>query len=275
MTEEYGRPEEKQERGQRKIDKADRRFARHERENRLLVKKSEDYQVFNDVFDMPTLMTITKMINNGIIRSVKSHFGSGKESKVYLAVASDGSLLALKIYLTVSAEFKKRLQYIAGDRRFSETKKGSRNLISIWARKEFKNLRTAYNSGVRVPAPIIVKRNVLLMEFVGDDEGNAATTLAHSKDISAADYDEIINQLAILYQKAKLVHADLSEYNIFKTKDGEIILFDFGSAIDVQHPNSKQFLVRDIMNINRFFEKREIEILDVALALERVSGVKQ
>ena len=275
MTKKYGRPEEKQERGQRKIDKADRRFARHERENRLLVKKSEDYQVFNDVFDMPTLMTITKMINNGIIRSVKSHFGSGKESKVYLAEASDGSLLALKIYLTVSAEFKKRLQYIAGDRRFSETKKGSRNLISIWAKKEFKNLRTAYNSGVRVPAPIIVKRNVLLMEFVGDDEGNAATTLAHSKDISAADYDEIINQLAILYQKAKLVHADLSEYNIFKTKDGTIILFDFGSAVDVQHPNSKQFLVRDITNVNRFFEKREIEIIDVALALERVLGVKK
>lgn len=275
MTKKYGRPEEKQERGQRKIDKADRRFARHERENRLLVKKSEDYQVFNDVFDMPTLMTITKMINNGIIRSVKSHFGSGKESKVYLAEASDGSLLALKIYLTVSAEFKKRLQYIAGDRRFSETKKGSRNLISIWAKKEFKNLRTAYNSGVRVPAPIIVKRNVLLMEFMGDDEGNAATALAHSKDISAADYDEIINQLAILYQKAKLVHADLSEYNIFKTKDGTIILFDFGSAVDVQHPNSKQFLVRDITNVNRFFEKREIEIIDVALALERVLGVKK
>jgi len=224
---------------------------------------------------MPTLMTITKMINNGIIRSVKSHFGSGKESKVYLAEASDGSLLALKIYLTVSAEFKKRLQYIAGDRRFSETKKGSRNLISIWAKKEFKNLRTAYNSGVRVPAPIIVKRNVLLMEFMGDDEGNAATALAHSKDISAADYDEIINQLAILYQKAKLVHADLSEYNIFKTKDGTIILFDFGSAVDVQHPNSKQFLVRDITNVNRFFEKREIEIIDVALALERVLGVKK
>jgi len=275
LTKKYGRPEEKQERGQRKIDKADRRFARHERENRLLVKKSEDYQVFNDVFDMPTLMTITKMINNGIIRSVKSHFGSGKESKVYLAEASDGSLLALKIYLTVSAEFKKRLQYIAGDRRFSETKKGSRNLISIWAKKEFKNLRTAYNSGVRVPAPIIVKRNVLLMEFMGDDEGNAATALAHSKDISAADYDEIINQLAILYQKAKLVHADLSEYNIFKTKDGTIILFDFGSAVDVQHPNSKQFLVRDITNVNRFFEKREIEIIDVALALERVLGVKK
>jgi RIO kinase 1 len=261
--------------GQGEMDKADRRFARQEQENRFLVKKSEDYQVFNNVFDMPTLRTITKMIDNGIIRSVESHFGSGKEAKVYLATAPDGSFLALKIYLTVSAEFKKRLQYIAGDRRFSETKKGSRNLISIWAKKEFKNLRTARQSGVKVPAPILVKRNVLVMEFVGDEDGNAATTLAHTKEISASDYDKIIDQMAILYQKAKLVHADLSEYNIFKTKEGEIILFDFGSAVDIQHPNSKQFLIRDIININKFFEKRGLEVLALASAIERVSGVKQ
>lgn len=266
---------EEKEEDQEEMDKADRRFARQEQENRFLVKRSEDYQVFNNVFDMPTLMTITKMIDNGIIKSVESHFGSGKESKVYLATAPDGSFLALKIYLTVSAEFKKRLQYIAGDRRFSETKKGSRNLISIWAKKEFKNLRTAYQSGVRVPAPILVKRNVLVMDFVGDDEGNAATTLAQAKEISAPDYDKIIDQMAILYQKAKLVHADLSEYNIFKTKDGEIILFDFGSAVDIQHPNSKQFLVRDITNINKFFEKRGLEVLALESAIESVSGVKQ
>ena len=37
------------------------------------------------------------------------------ESKVYLAVAPDGSLRIVKIYLIVSAEFKKRMQYIAGD----------------------------------------------------------------------------------------------------------------------------------------------------------------
>jgi RIO kinase 1 len=275
MIEGYEAEPEEENEGQGEMDKADRRFARQEHENRFLVKRSEDYQVFNNVFDMPTLMTITKMIDNGIIKSVESHFGSGKESKVYLATAPDGSFLALKIYLTVSAEFKRRLQYIAGDRRFSETKKGSRNLISIWAKKEFKNLRTAHQSGVKVPAPILVKRNVLVMEFVGDDEGNAATTLAQAKEISAPDYDKIIDQMAILYQKAKLVHADLSEYNIFKTKDGEIVLFDFGSAVDIEHPNSKQFLVRDIMNINKFFEKRGLEVLDLAPAIERVSRMEQ
>jgi RIO kinase 1 len=52
------------------------------------------------------------------------------------------------------------------------------------------------------------------------------------------------------------------------------MLFDFGSAVDIQHPNSKQFLVRDVMNINRFFEKRGIETLDAAQAVEKIKGEK-
>ena len=257
------------------MDYADRRFARLERTNRHLVKKSEDYEVLNSVFDMPTLMTITKLINNGVIASVISHFGSGKESKVFVATAPDGSLLALKIYLTGNAEFKKRRQYLQGDRRFSETKKGMRNLVSIWAHKELKNLRVAYESGVSVPKPVLAKRNMLLMQFIGDAEGNAAPILANSQNVSSADYQQIIEQVRLLYQKAGLVHADLSEYNIFKTYGGEIVLFDFGSAVDVQHPNSKHFLVRDIMNINSFFEKRAIDVLDIAAAKQKISGLEE
>ena len=257
---------------QNQTDRADRRLATLERKNRLLLKRSEYYQVFNDVFDKPTLMVIEKLINSGKVKSIRSHFGSGKESQVFLAEAHDGSLLALKIYLTVSAEFKKRRRYIAGDRRFSKTKTGSRNLVSVWANKEFRNLKAAYKSGVRVPAPIIVRRNVLLMKFVGDTHGNAATILADSPNVSLEDYNEIIDQVRTLYQRARLVHADLSEYNIFKTQSGEIMLFDFGSAVDVRQPNARQFLVRDIMNVNKFFEKKGVPVLDIALAMEKVCG---
>jgi len=80
--------------------------------------------------------------------------------------------------------------------------------------------------------------------------------------------------MTMLHQKAKLVHADLSEYNIFKTDLG-IMLFDFGSAVDIQHPNSKQFLLRDVLNINRFFERRGIEVLDTAQVEEKIRGNKK
>nr|MDQ3718099.1 serine protein kinase RIO [Thermoproteota archaeon] len=116
-----------------------------------------------------------------------------------------------------------------------------------------------------------VKKNVLVMEFIGDSEGDPMPTLINTEEITLNDYQQVIEQMTVLYQKAKLVHADLSEYNIFKTDIG-IMLFDFGSAVDIQHPNSKQFLLRDVMNINRFFEKRGIEVLNTAQAIEKIRG---
>jgi RIO kinase 1 len=253
------------------IARADRWLSKYERESRFLNKMSEDYKVFDDVFDMPTLMTINELRSDGIIQYIKSSLASGKESKVYLAVAPDGSLRAVKIYLTVSAEFKKRMQYIAGDPRFSDIKRGSRSLIMTWAKKEFKNMQTAHASGVRVPLPIAARKNVLVMEFVGDSEGNPMPALVYTEELTSDDYQQVIKQMTMLYQKAKLVHADLSEYNIFKTDRG-VMLFDFGSAIDIRHPNSKQFLVRDVVNINRFFEKRGIDVLNTAQVVEKIRG---
>jgi RIO kinase 1 len=261
-------------RQQKEEDRADRRFYRHERENRFLVKRSEDYRVFDDVFNIPTIMILNSLINNNILKYIEGALASGKESKVYLALAMNNEFRAVKIYLTVSAEFKKRLQYIAGDPRFSNIKKGSRNLISIWAKKEFKNLQTAYKSGVSVPLPHYVRRNVLVMEFIGDEDGNPCSNLLNSDSVTSEDYEEVMEQTSKLYQKAQLVHADLSEYNIFKRVNGRIMLFDFGSSVNTKHPNSKQFLIRDIVNVNRFFEKRGIEVLNIELAIEKITGGK-
>ena len=251
--------------------RADRWLSKYERKSRFLNKMSEDYDVFDNVFDMPTLMTINELRRDGIIQYIEASLAAGKESKVYLAVAPDSSLRIVKIYLIVSAEFKKRMQYIAGDPRFSDIKRGSRSLIMTWARKEFKNMHTAHAAGVRVPLPIAVKKNVLVMEFVSDSEGNPMPALINTEEITLNDYQQVIEQMTMLYQKAKLVHADLSEYNIFKTGLG-IMLFDFGSAIDIQQPNSKQFLFRDVSNINRFFEKRGIEVLPTAQVIEKIRG---
>jgi RIO kinase 1 len=110
------------------------------------------------------------------------------------------------------------------------------------------------------------------MEFIGDEDGNPCSNLLNSDSITSEDYEEVIEQTSKLYQKAQLVHADLSEYNIFKCVNGRIILFDFGSSVNTKHPNSKQFLIRDIVNVNRFFEKRGIEVLNMELAIEKITG---
>ena len=75
------------------------------------------------------------------------------------------------------------------------------------------------------------------------------------------DYNQAISIIKDLYHKAKLVHGDFSEYNIFKTENG-LVVFDMGSAVDLRHPNAQEFLKRDINNITRFFNKRGIPVED-------------
>jgi RIO kinase 1 len=67
--------------------------------------------------------------------------------------------------------------------------------------------------------------------------------------------------MKLIYQKAELVHSDLSEYNIMKL-DRKLVFFDFGSAVSTLHPLAEEFLKRDISNINRFFERRGVTIED-------------
>jgi Serine/threonine protein kinase involved in cell cycle control len=97
------------------------------------------------------------------------------------------------------------------------------------------------------------------MEFIGD--GGAPAKQLLTSEVDANDYAQAISILGDLYKKAKLVHGDFSEYNIFKTEKG-LVVFDLGSGVDLRHPNAHEFLKRDINNIGRFFNKRGILVED-------------
>jgi len=212
-------------------------------------------------------MTLYKLITDHILSYVNGSVSAGKESVVFWGVDDKNENVALKIYLVSTSNFKKREPYILGDPRFSKLKKGTKNLVYLWARKEFRNLSQCYECGIPVPRPIYVTNNVLVMDFVG--ENGAPAKILLESNIDENDYLESISILKKLYQEAKLVHGDFSEYNIFKTEKG-LVLFDLGSAVDLRHPNSKEFLKRDINNITRFFSKRGISVNDPAELLEEI-----
>ncbi|HEU03924.1 MAG TPA: serine protein kinase RIO, partial [Nitrosopumilus sp.] len=97
-------------------------------------------KVVNEVLDKTTMMTMYDMIKSHIISYVNGVVKAGKESVVFWAVDENQNDVALKVYLVSTTNFKKRAQYILGDPRFSKIKKGTRNLVYLWARKEFTNL---------------------------------------------------------------------------------------------------------------------------------------
>ena len=216
-------------------------------------------KVVNEVLDKPTVMTLYKMITDHIIAFVNGSVSAGKESVLFWGVDENDVDVALKIYLVSTSNFKKREPYITGDPRFSHLKKGTKNMVYLWARKEHRNLSQCYDAGIPVPKPLYVTNNVLAMEFIGNN-GSPCKSLLTS-EVNEDDYHQAISLIRDFYHKANLVHGDFSEYNIFKTENG-LVVFDLGSGVDLRHPNSKQFLKRDINNITRFFNKRGISCAD-------------
>jgi len=235
------------------------RLTTHGKKRIFKKKDSDERKTYEQALNGRTLNTLYQLTKKKFIYRLDGAIGSGKESKIFLGKDFEQRDIAVKVFLTSTAEFKRRMPYIMGDRRFEGMKKTGYSQITLWARKEYVNLSTAYRNGVRVPEPITVLNNVLVMEFIGKD-GKKAPLLAEVKP-TKTDYSEIVKMIRRLYFKAKLVHADLSEHNIFKL-GSKIYFFDFGSAVEVSHPNAIEFLARDVRNVNRFFEKNGIEVLD-------------
>jgi RIO kinase 1 len=257
------------------IQRAIQQWSKYERQSRILRKNAEESKVFEEVFDRDTLLTLYEMMNSGVISYLNGVVSAGKESRVYWGIAEKGQEkrdVAVKIYLVSSVEFKKRLPYIQGDPRFQRIKRNTRGVVELWARKEFVNLKTAYESEIRVPRPIDVRGNVLAMEFIGNG-GVPAPRLIDSK-VTLSDFNQLVKITRRLLVQAHLVHADLSEYNVFKSvtkRKIELIAFDFGSAVDIKHPMAREFLERDVRNISRFFERRGVPISTAFETLQKVT----
>ena len=246
--------------------------AKYEVEQLMKEKRSEEYEVLEEVFDRSTLMVIYDFLNKGVISEIHGVVKAGKESRVYWGKDSEGKDVAIKIYLTVSAEFRKgMLKYIEGDQRFKGIRHDTRSLIFAWAQKEFKNLQRAYEAGVRVPRPIAVENNVLIMEFIGKNGVSAPLMKEVSPKNPQRVYRQLLTNLRRLYQKAKLVHADLSEYNIM-IWNGQPVIFDVSQGVPLEHPMADQFLRRDLENLHRYFKKLNIDVLPVEEMYKRVTS---
>src|SRR4030067_1870204 len=245
----------------------------YEKDQLMKEKRSEEYEVMEEVFDKSTLMVVYNFMNKGTINEIHGVVKAGKEARVYWGKDKAGNELAIKIYLVVSSEFRKGLvKYIEGDPRFQAVRHDTRSLIFAWAQKEFKNLELAARAKVRVPYPIAVKNNVLIMQFIGEN-GKAAPSFKESppKNLQKV-YEELMIFLERLYRKAQLVHGDLSEYNIMMQK-GKPVIFDMAQAVLLVHPNADFLLRRDLTNLNRYFTRLGANAPSVDECYKRVTGI--
>ncbi|KAK1486512.1 RIO1 family protein [Colletotrichum abscissum] len=237
-------------------------------------KDKADRATSEQVLDQRTRMILLQMINRGIVSEIHGAISTGKEANVYHAILhpeGDGPNVqrAIKVYKTSILVFKDRERYIAGEHRFQKgfDKSSNRKMVKLWAEKEFRNLRRIHAAGIPCPEPISLKLHVLAMGFLGDKKGWAYPRLRDANltgdDVEEqwrALYVQLLGLMRRIYQICRLVHADLSEYNILYNA-GKLYIIDVSQSVEPDHPRALEFLRMDIKNVGDFFRRKGVDTL--------------
>uniref|UniRef100_A0A3B4B013 Serine/threonine-protein kinase RIO1 n=1 Tax=Periophthalmus magnuspinnatus TaxID=409849 RepID=A0A3B4B013_9GOBI len=250
-------------------DKALRKYENKINLGKFRVKDKSDRATVEQVLDPRTRMILFKMLSRGIISEINGCISTGKEvhlANVYHALTSEGKSRAIKIYKTSILQFKDRDKYVSGEFRFRHgyCKGNPRKMVRTWAEKEMRNLLRLQVAGVLSPEPLLLKSHVLLMDFIGKDNipapllKNAALSEYKAREL----YLQVVLHMRKMYQDARLVHADLSEFNMLY-HEGDVYIIDVSQSVEHDHPHALEFLRKDCTNVNDFFAKRAVAVMTV------------
>ncbi|KAF7987093.1 hypothetical protein HWV62_269 [Athelia sp. TMB] len=244
------------------------------------VKDKADRATNEQVLDPRTRIILFKMIGRGLVQEVNGCVSTGKEANVYHALAPEPTCahLALKIYKTSILIFKDRDRYVSGEHRFRRgySRHNPRKMVRLWAEKEMRNLKRLVSAGIPCPTPVEVRENVLVMSFLGDKEGWASPRLKDAQ-IPAEGYpplyEELLLNIRTMFNTCRLVHADLSEYNILY-HEGHLCIIDVSQSVEHDHPSAFDFLRNDLKNVEEFFGRAGVKTLGLRRCFEYVTREK-
>lgn len=207
------------------------------------------------------------------ITDVLYELKSGKEATAYCCSGGPASgldLIAAKLYRPIETRgFRNDNVYQSGrwdayDRRTkaavaSKSKAGLEMRFSSWVEHEYRTLEMLHEAGTAVPRPVTKSTDVILMEFIGDEDGPAPAL----KDIrldpaEARRHFELLLRDIETWLACDRIHGDLSPYNILYWQ-GRLVTIDFPQAADPgSNPNACELLERDLVNVCRYFQKHGV-----------------
>jgi RIO kinase 1 len=236
---------------------------------------ADQFKLDDGVFDDATYAALYDLVQDGVLTAFGGPVSTGKEANVYTAMGGpaatetlrDAALdasedpdpdptVAVKLYRINASDFRDMRGYLAADPRFEGLGK-KKDVVLAWTRKEYATLRRARRAGVRVPVPIAVERNALVMEFVGRD-GERGRRLAEVDVENPETAYEVVREYMRRLHTAGIVHGDLSEYNLV-VHDDRLYVIDLGQAVTTDHPNADDLLDRDCRTVASFFARQGID----------------
>jgi RIO kinase 2 len=220
--------------------------------NKLVIATSVPYEGYRIYFEGYDALALNALVKSNTICAIGDEIGVGKESVVREAIREPQ--LAIGDYEPVVVKFHRE-----GRTSFREVKRvrshleGKEHFSWIYAarlaaRREYDIMKQLYPA-VSVPAPLECNRHAIVMEVAG------GSVLARTR-LEDPEYflDEILTQIANAW-RMDVIHADLSEYNIFVSEDG-VQLIDWPQYVNRAHPHAEEFLRRDISNVLTHFERK-------------------
>ena len=208
--------------------------------------------------DERSQMAIYRLMNHGVIAKLQHPVKQGKESLVLHALAPDGRELAVKVHTSKAFREHERKQYLFGDWRLRHAKRHiTQRTEAIGAEKEFRNLCRLEKAGVPAPHPVSFYENIVVMSFIGRN-GEAASSLNKAEDLQCRKVvEKTLRAIKGLVLDARMVHGDLSPYNILLWKKDPYII-DLSQAVLTTHPDAIRLLERDIERVEAFFSEQGI-----------------
>uniref|UniRef100_A0A3Q2GHJ7 non-specific serine/threonine protein kinase n=1 Tax=Cyprinodon variegatus TaxID=28743 RepID=A0A3Q2GHJ7_CYPVA len=127
-----------------------------------------------------------------------------------------------------------------------------------------KTWRLLQTAGIPSPEPVLLRSHVLLMGFIGKDNipapllKNAVLSESKAREL----YVQVVQNMRKMFQEARLVHADLSEFNMLY-HGGDAYFIDVSQSVEHDHPHALEFLRKDCSNVNDFFVKHGVAVMTV------------
>ncbi|HII00746.1 TPA: serine/threonine protein kinase, partial [Methanosarcinaceae archaeon] len=209
----------------------------------------EGYQIYFEGYDALALNTFVKRKS---INAIGDEVGVGKESVIFEAVKEPELAIGepipviIKFHREGRTSFKqvRRVRDHLGEREHFSWIYAAR----LAAQREYEIMTTLYPK-VSIPKPIDQNRHAIVMELA------KGSILSKTKVLDPEWYlDEILRQVKLTYSLG-IIHADLSEYNIFVAEDC-VQLIDWPQYVTPAHPHADELLERDVSNVlNHFYKK--------------------
>lgn len=213
---------------------------------KLVEKRTLQYEGYRLTFEGYDVLALWAFARRDTIDGVGAKLGIGKESDVYEVRSFQP--MALKFHREGIGNFRK----LDRERDYTADKQHTSDLYTarIAAEREYDLLEQLFPD-VAVPRPVDQNRHAIVMEKL---EGAELSRVALSEDEIVPVLTRIVTEVARAYQHG-VVHADLSEYNVFVSPD-RVVLFDWPQAVAVDHDNADELLRRDVETTLDYFRRK-------------------